>query len=294
MFPQYFLELEGMADGAGVPFHILFLVNLAEEIESIIPFSNKRFKETGGSTACTDIMVLTPNVHMIGHNEDNEPVVKRYSFMVNVTIVDKFNNILTHFTAYNYPGYLAGNAWGFNSQVVFSTNAVSPRNLTLGGIARNFINRNIYESSSIDDAIKRIAQISNRASGFSLNIGQIGTKTIANIEVGPNSYSVKYVNESYYHFNMYRHLNISQYDDPSTDHRQARADQLPIPANETGIFCILGDTEDKEYPIYRDAAPPDCCSTVSTALFDLDNRRMSMYLSNPKLTSNDPVLVLPF
>ncbi len=57
------------------------------------------------------------------------------------------------------------------------------------------------------------------------------------------------------------------------------------------VVDILGDQGDRAFPIYRDNTPPDEGSTLSTALFDLDNGIMSVYcFANPK--SSAPVMVV--
>ncbi len=83
------------------------------------------------------------------------------------------------FTAFTYPGYLSGNAFGFNSKLVISTNAVFPKEIDVG-IARTFINRDIYTAASIDEAINK-ATPQNRGSGFSLNLGSLSEKRTVNV-----------------------------------------------------------------------------------------------------------------
>ena len=89
-----------------------------------------------------------------------------------------------------------------------------------------------------------------------------------------------------YHFNMYLRLNVAQYPDNSSEARLNRTLEL---INENGldskqdIITILGDTENEEYPIYRDSQPPDDCSTLATALFDYNNMKFNVYEKcNPK------------
>jgi hypothetical protein len=123
---------------------------------------------------------------------------------------------------------------------------------------------------------------------------------------------------------QYLRLNVSQFADNSSTHRLARVKEMPTPVNVTGamgsegwmrvsrccagILNILGDTEDVEYPIYRDGAAPDSdgfcflCSfvllsfisaTLVTALFDLNNAILSVYpYQNPKLYPQ-PLLTIP-
>ena len=65
----------------------------------------------------------------------------------------------------------------------------------------------------------------------------------------------------------YLHSDVPQYEDPSSEHRLARVRDLPPPTDARDIATILGDTEDKKYPIYRTATPPDTAVTLSTGGF---------------------------
>ena len=59
------------------------------------------------------------------------------------------------------------------------------------------------------------------------------------------------------HCHRYLRQNVSQAIDPSSEHRLERVRQLPPPKDAIDIRSILGDTEDKEYPIFRTGSPPD-------------------------------------
>ena len=65
----------------------------------------------------------------------------------------------------------------------------------------------------------------------------------------------------------YLHSDVPQYEDPSSEHRLARVRELPPPTDARDITTILGDTEDKKYPIYRTATPPDTAVTLATGRF---------------------------
>lgn len=125
-------------------------------------------------------------------------------------------------------------------------------------VARQFINRDMLAARTVADALAR-ATVAPRATGFSANLASLydGTDTMLNLEVSAEAHSVFVVTDHYYHFNMYRHLNVSQEVDESTVHREARAEAMPAAETMSGALQILGDTADKAYPIYRNGAPPD-------------------------------------
>lgn len=87
-------------------------------------------------------------------------------------------------------------------------------------------------------------------------------------------------------------LKVAQYTDPSTVARQKRFDELPPPTGPASIFNILGDQQNKEYPIYRDGAPPDTgVVTLTTALFSSAFSSLELVMNNPKTAQ--PLFSLP-
>jgi len=143
----------------------------------------------------------------------------------------------------------------------------------------------------MDEVIKKLS-VPGRAFGFNINIGSIREHRLINVEVAPNQISIKHVSMgNYSHFNMYRHMEISQRVDVSSIHRLDRSWQLPAPDDPRSVVTILGDNADHQYPIYRDSVAPDGCSTVCTALFDFQQQQMLLYLQNPKYAT--PYLKLP-
>ena len=109
-FPQYIAELEGMADGSGRPFEDIFAVNLRGEFAGLIASQQQTINPTdAGVQGCTDCLVLTPETALIGHNEDGSPAGYGNMFVVHANIDERPN-----FSALCYPGFLPGNALGFN------------------------------------------------------------------------------------------------------------------------------------------------------------------------------------
>jgi len=285
-YPQYYEELQGVADGAKVNLEYLLMLSLQLEIQVAYQESETT------PLACSDIHLNSPELTIFGHNEDFSAGVKEYAYILDVLLTPHGGKPEVY-TAYTYPGLLSGNAFGWNPHgVAFSCNAVVPTNIIKGGIGRAFINRDMVLSESVADGIAR-ATAPGRALGFSFNIGSKNPKTIVNVEVAPTSYAVTDVVGNFSHFNMYKVLEVPQQPDPSTFHRQARADQIPAPQSATDILRILGDNKDTQWPIYRNGAPPDTGSvTVATALFDLDRHRVSIWTDNPKLNPS-PLYVIP-
>jgi hypothetical protein len=294
-YPHYIEELKGQAAGAGVNPQWLLLLSFTLELsqaqannlttaspQSKSSFGNFDDFPSADDLSCSDIFVNDGQVSMFGHNEDSGPLVRDYAFLVEVRLLDAKNKTVEAFTAYNYPGMLPGNGFGFNQHgIAHSVNAVYPKQLRTDGVGRYYINRDILGSTSIEDAIAR-ATIPDRAYGFSLNVASTKDFRILNIEVAPEAYAVTEVSGNFSHFNMYKVLLVPQYSNPSTIHRAARANQMAAPRNEKDILMILGDQGDRQYPIYRDGQPPDSGVTEVSALFNLRQKLVTLWLYNPK------------
>jgi len=269
-FPDYLEELEGLAQGAGRPFEDLFLVNMRGEYQGYLP---KRY-----SRGCSDCALVTDDVALIGHNEDGSPAFRDNMYIVHVRVEGK-----PAFTALSYPGFLCGNAFGFNSKgVCFSVDSVRPRDVQVG-VGRHFVARSLLEALSLDDAIKRVTT-SGRASGFSYTIGSVHERRVVLVEVAPETHRVREIRDVYFHANHYLELDVDQVIHPSSRARVKRAGailQNNPPQNAAGILAILSDQTNEQYPIYRMATPPDQSATLCTALFDLDARQLRIYTAHP-------------
>jgi len=274
-YANYLDEIRGFADGAGIPFPHLFLVNIDYEVDLILKANLSL------DSSCTDLMYVSSGISFNAHNEDAMMLVKQNAFLVNYKTPE------ADFTAYNYPGYLAGNAFGFTSTgITITTNALFPVDVTTSGIPRAFINRDLLTSVTLEDAIEKATPL-YCASGFSANIGSILANEIVNIEVSPYIYRVRNIQGNYSHTNMYQGLknDLQQYFDNSSYWRDIRIDEFPVWNSIEEAREILGDNKNKQWPIYRDGLPPDTgVVTIATGVFDYNNKTLSIYLSNPKLT----------
>lgn len=269
-YPDHFAELEGLAEGSGQPFEELFLVNMRGEYQGYL------HSLSGG---CSDCTLLTEDTALIGHNEDGSPSFRGRLYVVHARIEGK-----PAFTALSYPGFLCGNAFGFNDEgLCYAVDYVRPRHIKVG-LGRHFIARSLLEAESLDDAIRRVT-VPGRASGFSYTIGSIPERRIVQVEVAPQSYHVTEIRGSRFHANHYLELtSVAQIVERSSRARVERAQAIlrsGAPANAPEVLSILGDQQDKRYPLFRTAAPPDTYVTLCTALFDLDARRLRIYTGHP-------------
>lgn len=280
IFPQYITELEGMAEGSGRPFKEIFAVNLRGEIAGLIASELQEGSQSDHTVqGCTDCLVLTPEAALIGHNEDGSPAGYNNMFVLRVAVDDS-----PTFNAFCYPGFLPGNAIGFNEfGIMHSINHVAPRPVNVG-LARHFIARSLLEAPSLEEAVRRVT-LPDRAAGFNYNIGSLAERRILSVEVSPEHYHETEVGGYYLHTNHYLEVpDIGQ--DISTSSRK-RLDRCRIlcratpPCDVSHVMAILGDRTDRDYPIHRDATLPDKEATLCSALYDLDRRELRIFQENP-------------
>jgi predicted choloylglycine hydrolase len=274
-YPDYFAEIEGLAQGSGRPFEDLFLANMRGEY--------REYLHELQACGCSDCAVVTDGMALIGHNEDGEPEFRGNMYAVHARVEGKLA-----FTALSYPGFLCGNAFGFNAEgVCFSIDNVRPRSPRVG-IGRHFIARSLLEARSLDDAIERVT-VPGRALGFGYTIGSVRERRVLYVEVAPESYHVHEIRGCYFHANHYQELTgVDQIIGPSSWARVGRANVLlqdSPPVDAAGVLAVLGDQVDEKYPIYRTATPPDEDATLYTALFDLEGCRLRIYMDHPVLAS---------
>lgn len=268
-YPDYLAELEGLAHGAGCAFEDLFLINLRGEYRDYF------YQYAHG---CSDCAVVTAEVALIGHNEDGDPAFRDNMYLVHVKIKDK-----PAFTALSYPGFLCGNAFGFNrTGICFSVDNVRPL-AGKPGLGRHFVARSLFEATSLADAIRRVT-VPNQASGFHYTIGSLAERRVVGVEVAPGAHTLREIQGCYFHANHYQDLEVTQHIEPSSQARVERSEVIlseHAPADAAGILAVLGDQANQDYPIYGTPGTLYPLVTLYTVLFDLDRRCMRLYPAHP-------------
>jgi len=279
-FPQYMEELRGLAANADLDFRDVFLMNLRGEYRGFL---------TDGDAyrGCSDCSVLTDEQALIGHNEDGAPAFREHLYFLQARVADG-----PGFTACCYPGFLPGNAFGFNEHgICFSVDNLRPLDIRVG-LGRHFLARSLLEARSLVDATVRVTP-AGRASGFSYTIGSISERRILQVEAMPQASRAKEITGANFHANHAQEIaGAAQTIDASSACRVARAQQFmqqqPI-KNAADILSLLSDEADSNYPIYRRAHGADSSETFCTALFDLDARTMSVYMGQPEQATVFPM-----
>ena len=266
-YPGYVAELEGMAEGSRLPFATLFLVNLRGEY--------RQYAVVRDEFGCSTCSVMTEQVAAFGHNEDGAAYFQQAMYLVEIAVTGQKS-----FTALCYPGFLPGNAFGFNAAgICHSVNNVRPHDIR-NGIGRHFLARSIFEADTIEEAIAAVT-VADRASGFNYTIGSINERRLVDVEVGPEDAVTIEINGQYFHANHYRALGTTdQTIMPSSWLRVEQGDKIlstrPL-RKPADILGVLRDRKVVDYPILRDGCGPDDLATLVTALFDLDQRTLQIY-----------------
>jgi hypothetical protein len=271
-YPKYVQQLEGMSAGANVDVRDLWLLNLADEIESIVDTKRR----VDGH--CSDVYINYPNHKGIGHNEDGDKIIKKLGFISRTNIIGE-PSLLT----YNYPCQIAGSTFGFSDYgLVVSVNSLYPTKYPSRGLAINFVMRDLITAKDMPDLLAKLVRVLNKiAYGFNLNVADAHSSDILNIEVAPGHIDTLVVGpgQSSCHFNKYLRLVTPQEDIPSSQARLVRYNEYPPITENTQVLQFLGDTKNKEYPVYR----TDDTSTLVTGYFDLHNKTLDIYEDNPSL-----------
>lgn len=261
-FPEYVDEMRGLADGSGATLDQIWIANLTPELESLMQADASAGQFDAGH--CTDIFAHHdgPGSHVVqGHNEDWSEAIKPLWYFSVVEPLPGAN--FSACAGMSYPGTLLGYAptWGANG--IYSTqNSLFPNTTRAYGLACTFVQRMATCGSHIKtiDDFATTLHTGNWAAGASLNVvdldfaGHGRNQKMANIEVYEDGFSRLDVPTNYSHENMFKHLVEGERvdaGDNSTEHRQARIDQLPAPKCAHDIAQILGDTSDADYPLYR-------------------------------------------
>ncbi|XP_023176311.2 uncharacterized protein LOC111603084 [Drosophila hydei] len=309
-FPQYVRELEGVADGAEVEFHKLFLLHLDE----ILPQSIKHQPRSKNQpTGCSSIIVNQPHCRLLGHTEDAlTETLNHYYFVVAHIISDKpqgkYNVKEEHFMSLCYAGHLPGYTMSHNHHgLIFSINTISAELLRSGKTPRHFLTRALLATSNVDDAFRVLTDAGvGAADACSINLSFLADprQMFYNIEMAPNPdkkneshLSIKEIPQGghNYHTNQFERIILDQANEPmvqSSISRMSVFSNYKPPASEQDVRNMLGDTNGGCFCVWRDNGSIDEeVKTIAVGLFDLNAKTLSLYSDNPSLT--EPHCTLP-
>ena len=290
-YPQYFEELRGISDGSGIDYNDILLINFEYELDALMAMNN--YSTSHLIDACSDLFVFNNDAFIgHGHNEDDWNGSLNTAYFTNITYKLQGNKENKIFGFNFIPGILPSTSSpgiSLTNSITLTINYLFPAIVTSFGRATAFICRSILESNNLQQAIDKITNYGGNVSvGASFNIGQYDEKNnkfeLLNVENYMNEYSVLYIDNGNfsYHFNSYQRIDgIEQMEFvmPSSNSRMNRTiemindDYNGTLTDKQEIVNILGDTENQQYPIWRNGY----ISTLITSLYDLQHGKAYFY-----------------
>ncbi|RNA15651.1 acyl-coenzyme A:6-aminopenicillanic-acid-acyltransferase 40 kDa form-like, partial [Brachionus plicatilis] len=285
-FPWYIEEMKGIADGCGLPFEYILVLNFRVEMlcitknkNDVLVIDETEFEEL---MECSDFCLNNQDYKLILHNEDTSKAVYNTGYIVSCEInSDNPDYPKEKFTCFCYPGHLPGNAFAFNSSgFTFSVDALVPHHIALKRFPRQIVSRAMLSAKNLKD-LEDMLLNTPIAYGFceypeeKQSLIENIQPVMWNYELGPNLESNKTTKvskhciisshqtskmSSYYsigyccHFNQwanYERLPLKQCVVHSYRHRKVRADQMKPPHTLEDLLSFAFDDKDEKYPIYR-------------------------------------------
>ncbi|XP_059055166.1 beta-alanyl-dopamine/carcinine hydrolase [Achroia grisella] len=304
-YPYYLKEIQGVADGAKVPFHQLFLLQM-DDIIGTINDNHVPRNDTGG---CSSIGVNNPESGILGHTEDAFSETLNHFYIMSAHIIptpeDKENGAVEEqFMSLCYAGHMPGYTMGYNHNgLVFSINTLSPLVLKPGNTPRTFITRALLAAKSFSDA-ENILRDEGLGIGNGFSVNMLWTdawgRQLYNVEVAPDLKGNKsllnihkYDEEPLVHCNIYQRLHVTEVIGPIIDSSESRLEAIhkyKPPQSRGEVVDILSDTAGKKFQVFQEK-PDSIIQTIAAGIFDLDQRTWSIYIDKPN--KSEPVAILP-
>jgi isopenicillin-N N-acyltransferase-like protein len=283
--PRALAELEGWAEGSGIPFEDLMVLNLKSELSELMSQRRKAEPQPG----CSTIVLVTPERVIHLHNEDGDDAYADLMFMLLVH-PDEGPSYLT----LSYPGILPGNAPAVNARgLVQTTNFIGSREVR-PGVGRYFLDRMILEAGSLDEALAW-ATHPERAFAFHHVLTSIPDRKSVAVEVTATKKEVVHIEGLFFHTNhlvfetMKDEEQDAEYVGTSSTSRYevirawAAAIEDPSSLTRSRLLEPLMSHESKPYSPCRHPEGDVHGFTLATAVFEAPAATMRVSKSQPCL-----------
>lgn len=277
-FPGPVEELEGMAEGLGIPFLEVFAFNCKPEIGVLT-----------GAYGCSTLGWCKDGRMVLAHNEDGNVSDVGNMFLLRINIESGVKCL-----SFVYPGLLPGVGPSVNSYgIVQTTNYVHPRRV-FDGIPRYFIGRAVLESKNLMEAVS-IATVKGRAFPCHHNIASLKKARLLSIETFPGRHHLLEVRGSHMHTNHFTHpeMMVSDpkegcvpYESSTTRYRVLKnaIDSAGDPStNPEDMINLLSLHKGSPYSPCRHPKGRIQGVTLGTAIFEAPELAMTLYHGNPCL-----------
>ncbi len=280
-YPQFIEELQGMADGSGLPFKKFIIYSTFSEYVALL--QSPAVKNIIG---CSSVSYSENGQLFLAHNEDGQPMFHDIMFIVKAHPTDK-----PSFTSFCYPGMVMGVAPSMNNEGIFySGNYITGKEVTIGGIPNSFVQRSLMEATNLDEVIAK-ATISDRAYCYHVNIASAVDQKIVSIEVAPSKFYLQEVDGWFVHTNHFFQPGMDSlcFDDPNSLSRYQVLTSL-VDGESTKSTTIEGNTL-TEFLSSHENAPDSPCAhgvsngitgqTLGSTLFDINAQTWRISYNNP-------------
>ncbi|CAF0738793.1 unnamed protein product [Rotaria sp. Silwood1] len=212
LYPWYWDEICGIADGSGIPLEQLLVLNFLNETRTAyklleeaqqLDLRSEKFLNENGEKGCTTVLLnrKDTNTFSLLHNEDHAAALYFTGYVVEADIQSseyddgKRQSPNEKFIAYCYAGVIPGNAFGANRHgFAFSLNGLYPDCVGHCRLPRQVVNRALLSVQDEED-LDKLLRMSPVAFGFCINGAFYRQQNhLLNYEIGPN---LKIDNENY-------------------------------------------------------------------------------------------------
>jgi len=298
-FPKHAEEIEGIAEGAGVPVLDIWLVNLLAEVQALMGLPiGKRVER------CSDVMLRGEAGSLWhGHNEDWTEDQRIHDSIYFVAYDAAKGADFVPVMGMCYPGMIPGFAmtWADNG-LLLTQNSLFPPAARRRGLGCTFVARTALEEGTLERAILRLVA-PGQALGCNVNLvalpssrGNVACPLRAcNVEVhgAGDTSAVRWLGmdpgNTLLHFNVYSSLAVGNSNNPrNSSARQARATALLVgaPRSEGGaadVAAVLGDsTTATAFPIFRR-------STMVSWLLDVEAGSVKVWAAHGRPGKSAPL-----
>jgi len=275
-FPQYIEEIQGWADGAGVPFEDLMILNMWAELTAM--------KRDSGEGGCSTISLNDGKRIILAHNEDGSAAYKGLMFWLKAK-----SRGAGSFQTLCYPGFIPGNSPGFNDAGIIQTTNYIPSAEWRVGVPRYILNRAIFDAETLAEAVK-VATHPGRGYGNHHNLASTKERRILSVEVTPTKYEAHEVQGVYFHTN---HLILDSMKDLPQFPGRSSLTRYGVLAKETArwkdaskvrvadIVAALSSHEGKPNCVCRHVAGHTGGATLAAAVFEIPKAAFRLYKNNP-------------
>ena len=256
-FPDYVAEIKGIADGCGVNYRDIALMNLM----------------FGYPAGCSTVIAKHQGKIILGHNEDSSKEAYENSFLLLVKPEEGLA-----FFSFCYPGLSPGSAFSFNSAGLVLTCNGMPTPDPRPGVPRHLTDRHALQAGSIDEALAA-SLAERRACGFSHNL--VCGERAVNLETTAQRHCVTETTSRFMHTNHYVSPGLGDIEQHLSGSTVARYEQgitrLDDMADATpeAVLETLSSRENAPNSIFADGESGGVY-TICTALFEISRDAVSL------------------